>query len=691
MVRKASIFVFFLSLLILGARLAHAQVPDSTQQQVERDIERALEGLEDEETSFNPEDLAQFLQDLAANPLNINRARVDQLSLVPGVNIRIANAIIAYRREKPFESVEELLRVRGIGAATLERMRPYVTVGDPAQIFTDLLTSPGYWFGNGRVEVMSRMQTVLEEQQGYINQGDTTRTTYLGSPIRYYQRFNYRSRRLSVNVTQQKVPGEVMAHPADFHHTSFHFATFNHGPLNMFVVGDYGLFFGQGLVLWNGLAFGKGQETIRAAYRNERGLRPFQSSDRYQHNRGVGATFTVFNNVQLTGFVSRRELRATPVGQDSIRFPTATIFYRTPSEAARGLNTGVQLYGGRATWQFDYGVIGATGYVAEFDHYIVRGTAVSNAFDFEGTTASAFGVDYRLFYGDLLMFGEGARSKNGGMGVVSGLEYPLAPGTDVSFAYRNYGRDFQSVYGAGFGEISGNPRNEEGYYLGIRHRIMPGLSVSAYYDQFTFPAPRFGTNSSTGGHDWLVFLDYRRSRDMNMYLLVRSKTRGNDFRVVDEFGREFFTSGDEVRGSIRGQIDYQIHPSVRFRTRLEWLRARSINSDAEYGMLAFQDIRWSAVRNLQVDARFTVFETESFTSRVFQFENDLLYVMSNPALFGRGTRSYLLVRYRAADYLDLWAKYGITVFQNVQSVGSGLDQSIGNTRSNLGIMGRISF
>ncbi len=671
--------------------LGFSQVADTTQQQVEQDIERALEGLEDEDTDFNPEDLAQFLQDLAANPLNINRARVDQLSLIPGMNIRLANAVVEYRRNKPFESIDELVQVRGIGPATLERMRPYIMIGDTRELFTDLITSPGYWFGNSRVEVMSRMQTVLEEQQGYINRGDTTRTTYAGNQVRYYQRANYRSNRLSVNVTQQKVPGEQMLHPVDFEHTSFHFATFNQGPLNMLVVGDYGLFFGQGLVLWNGLAFGKGRETIRAAYRNERGLRPFQSSDRYNYNRGVAASATVADRVQLTGFFSRRELRATEVGQDSIRFPTATIFYRTPSEIERGLNTGLTFYGGRAAWQFDYGVIGATGYIAEYDDYIVKGTAVSNAFDFEGTTASTIGIDYRLFFDELLLFGEGARSKNGGLGFVSGLEYPIGMATDISFAYRNYARDFQSVFGAGFGEVSGNPRNEEGYYIGLRHAIIPGLVLSAYYDQFTFPAPRFGTNSSTSGHDWLVLLDYRHSRDLDMYLLVRSKTRGNDFRIVDDFGREFFALGDEVRGSIRGQVDYQVHPDVRFRTRFEWLRARAINADPEFGMLAFQDVRFSGINNVQIDARFTFFETESFTSRVFQFENDLLYVLSNPALFGRGSRSYLLVRYRPADFIDLWAKYGITVFQDRQTVGSGLDESIGNTRSTLGLMARVSF
>lgn len=668
-----------------------AQVADTTRNQVEEDIERALEGFDDEESDLNPEDLAQFLQDLAANPLNLNTARLDQLALIPGMNLRLARAVIDYRRNKPFESVEELTQVRGIGPATVERMRPYVSVGRASDILVDLITSPGYWFDNSRVEVLSRMQTVLEEQSGYINRDDTTRTTYAGNQIRYYQRANYRSRRLSVNVTQLKAPGEQVNNPLEFEHTSFHFALLNNGPLNTFVVGDYGLFFGQGLVLWTGLAFGKGRETIRAAYRNERGLRPFQSSDRYLHNRGAGATVTLADQFQLTGFVSRRELRATVVSGDTINFPTATMFARTPSEIERGNNTGMEMYGGRFAWQFDYGVLGATGYVAEFDDYVLPRTAASNVHDFEGRTASVVGVDYRLILGDLLVFGEGARSQNGGMGLISGFEYPLGPNTDASVAYRNYGRDFQSNFGSGFGEVSGNPQNEEGLYLGLRHRLNNRIVLSGYFDQFRFPAPRFGTNSETTGYDWLALMEYRQSRELEFYVLVRNKVRGNDYRVTDEFGREFFTVGDEVRGSIRAQVDFWVHPQLRLRTRAEWLRAQAINADPEIGMLAFQDVRYVATSNVQIDARLTAFETESFTSRVFQFENDLLYVLSNPALFGRGSRGYILVRYQPTDFIDIWAKYGITIFENRQTVGSGLDESIGNTRSNLGLQARISF
>lgn len=59
--------------------------------------------------------------------LDPNTAARDELLQLPGVGEIIANRIIEGR---PFASVDELDRVPGIGAATLERLRPYLVIGD---------------------------------------------------------------------------------------------------------------------------------------------------------------------------------------------------------------------------------------------------------------------------------------------------------------------------------------------------------------------------------------------------------------------------------------------------------------------------------------------------------------------------------------------------------------------------------
>jgi competence protein ComEA len=64
-------------------------------------------------------------------PIDLNRATADELTRLPGVDPGLAARIIEARDAEPFASVEDLRRVRGVGKAKLERVRPLVTVSPP--------------------------------------------------------------------------------------------------------------------------------------------------------------------------------------------------------------------------------------------------------------------------------------------------------------------------------------------------------------------------------------------------------------------------------------------------------------------------------------------------------------------------------------------------------------------------------
>lgn len=64
-------------------------------------------------------------------PVDINTADLDELQTLDGIGPALAGRIIEYREAHgPFQSVEVLLEVKGIGEATLEQFREDVTAGD---------------------------------------------------------------------------------------------------------------------------------------------------------------------------------------------------------------------------------------------------------------------------------------------------------------------------------------------------------------------------------------------------------------------------------------------------------------------------------------------------------------------------------------------------------------------------------
>lgn len=61
--------------------------------------------------------------------ININTATAKQLELLPGIGEVIAQRIVDYRTENgPFQTVDDITNVSGIGETKLEQLRPYAKV-----------------------------------------------------------------------------------------------------------------------------------------------------------------------------------------------------------------------------------------------------------------------------------------------------------------------------------------------------------------------------------------------------------------------------------------------------------------------------------------------------------------------------------------------------------------------------------
>ena len=69
---------------------------------------------------------------LEGEVIDLNTAAPEDLERLPGIGPAKAEAIAAYRAEHGlFQSVDQLTEVSGIGEATLETLRPYITASAP--------------------------------------------------------------------------------------------------------------------------------------------------------------------------------------------------------------------------------------------------------------------------------------------------------------------------------------------------------------------------------------------------------------------------------------------------------------------------------------------------------------------------------------------------------------------------------
>jgi len=66
----------------------------------------------------------------SAGPVNINTATAAELETLPGIGPKTADTIIEYREANgPFETIEDIMNVPGIGEGTFEKIKDRIAVG----------------------------------------------------------------------------------------------------------------------------------------------------------------------------------------------------------------------------------------------------------------------------------------------------------------------------------------------------------------------------------------------------------------------------------------------------------------------------------------------------------------------------------------------------------------------------------
>jgi hypothetical protein len=95
-----------------------------------------------------------------------------------------------------------------------------------------------------------------------------------------------------------------------------------------------------------------------------------------------------------------------------------------------------------------------------------------------------------------------------------------------------------------------------------------------------------------------------------------------------------------------------------FTTRIDYKMAYPGRSR---GMLLFEDINYSfKMIPVTLWFRYCLFSTESWDSRLYTYENDLLYSFSIPALSGEGSRCYFMAKFDLGHFGEMRIKYGLT-------------------------------
>lgn len=689
-------YLLMFLLCVITTQFAVSQSEENKHEIIQQRIEYLSENLEIEDIALEQitEDLYYFID----HKINLNKTNGEDLkALLLLTDIQIV-ALLNYRKQfGKLISIYEIQAIPYWDLNSISLALPFIYVDDK---FDQLQVSFKEFLKYGTFELFLRYQRVLEQKNGFQNVSDSvlqnTNSIYHGNPDRYYSRmrFTYRNN-ISMGVTMEKDPGEAFFrrnNPYGFDFYSAH-AFYQGGKyIRTVALGDYQIQIGQGLNLWVGHAFNKTSDVINIK-KNARGLRPYASIDEVRFMRG-GAVELAYKNVHLTTFGSVKRISATlqqaldTLSQEE-EFASAinmTGLHRTTSEIARKNALQERIFGSYLQYKTAALQIGISAVHHSYDKVFERALQPYNQFDFRGRNLMNIGLDYNYVYKNTNFFGEVVRSGSGAIGMLHGALIAIDSKMSLSMLYRNYPRNFHAFYSQGFREGS-RTQNEEGLYTGLFWKIHKRITWDNYLDIFKFPWLRYQVHAPSQGYEFLSQITYKPDKKLELYARFRQQVRPRNSRIINNGIREV---EDVIQRNYRLHFSYKVTESITLKSRIEFVGVQRKSREFEQGFLMYQDVIFKPKSSpISLSLRYAVFDTDSYDTRIYAFESNMLNVFYIPAHSGKGMRAYALLRYQFAKRFDLWVRYSLFMYENINSIGNGAERINGNRKSDIGVQLRM--
>lgn len=638
--------LFSITLLIILRSTYFAQT-DTTQlmnDKLIQFIEQASEDIEDNQ-------FYNIVEELISNPIDLNTANKNDLLKIPFISPNEVSIILNERnKRKGFASVNELNTINSIHPDLIILLRPFITVSKIDQENKKKEKTKQF-----ELQFRSRIISDLQVRKGFMN------GNFVGNRLKSYNRIKANIGDFRFGLLSEKDPGEISYFD---HYTGFLDYTSN-GFINQVILGDYYFEFGQGLVLWSPYSFSKGTEVINSPIKRSRNFTPHTSSEENKFFRGIALSMNM-NNFIINTFYSQHNIDATIDENKKISNFFISGYHRTGNEISKKNILREKSYGIHVNYNLNsLFYVGVLNYIAEYN----KPFAYKDKYQLYGKRFNFSSLNYNLFLEKTTFYGEIAYSKNT-FAIINSIVLNLSKNISLLASYRNYAPSYNNIYANGFGEYS-NTKNEIGYYLGTRIKTDFGI-INFYYDIFRSPTKSFYSDFPSTGNDFLFHFSSNIFK--NILLNFKYKKEEKEVLINSILDNSIV---EQIQNNYRIELNYKLTNKLFSKTRFEFVEFL-LNNNKEFGYLTYQEIKFNPKKYFSLVGRIILFDTDSYSSRLYEFENDLRGVMTNLPMFGEGFRWYILFNFQPINKIKISLKYSETYKPNIKSISSGNSEIIGN-------------
>ena len=591
------------------------------------------------------------------HPYDLNRISRTEILSIPCVTPGEADAILEYREASgKFRSPAELLTIPGGSESLYRALAPYVCI------------RPGS--DSGRRSASMRVRAARQSPAAAGSPG---------SPLKFFSRLELGEYGgVDAGSLFAKGGGE---RTEDSFLSAYARAT-NIGCVREILAGDFEIESGEGLVFWRGPVAAGNLWSVRPGD----GLRvvPNRSSDETRFLRGLALVISLSDQWSGTLFFSDRSYGAnvdsTGEATGFFRGEYATVTSLVKRDALReqlaGFHAGFTSPGACTA--------GCTVYRGVFD----RRFAPADRMRFSGDRIIAGSLDMSARLGAVSAAGEYAVMSGGSRALL--LSLTLAPGRSgmLMIRWRDYQPAYDNPHSSGEGE-NGETRNERGVSACLHVHPARGITVSCLVDAFEHPwptlmdpMPRRGTSLTVNGEALLP-------RGGKLAVRYSRKRSYDPAPAADAWGREVKTAGETCDDRFRCEVSRKGGDLACVSATAEYARVDQPAGDVVTGEILGGDVTLSIIPHLSLDARLSLFRTDGYAARLYDFEQALPGLASIPPLYGHGARWYARFRWSVPSWGEIALRYARTIKETSVAAAGPLLEVSGDAAGEIGVQADI--
>jgi len=627
------------------------------------DIENFL-SLEDETGDDN--EILDIIESLSANPLQLNSVTLNQLLELPFFDLNSANQIIEYRNKNGrFFSLSELRMVPGLDPVFIDRIsRIFVIIPriDKPKNQTKLKKSPN--LNSPLFHLRSRVLTKPDLLSG--------QNSDLSVNSKSYSRIIVKTNSLELSGLLEKDFAEK--NYLDF--LSGGISLTRLSPFSNVIVGDFIINHGHSLLLSSPFPVRKSSSLFAMHKSSSASPKLYRSSSESKFLRGIVLSFPLGFSVSQLRFSSLTlfaSLNSFDASLDSAGSAVSLDFiglHSTQYSISKKRNFNELLAGSSLSLsisdKFRFSILSA---LSSFDKTlslpesppIPRSAVISSnslAYDFQ---IQNFNLSGELAFS---FSRNSAIPKESPFSQIHSVFFNPSKGISIQGSVRNYSPGFISLHSAPFAESSSFPYSESGIYA--------ALLVSSPFGRFSLFFDQFLLRGDLNGYD--TFFEFSTKLSPKILTLFRIRYKSKE-SITSGLDRDIITRTKKL--TLRSEFSYHILPPLRLRSRADFslsLDPASQQNSRSAGYLFCQDFTYNRPDFISIAAGFLFFDTDDFSSALYEFEYDLPGLLTIKPLYGEGFRYYLLANFTLFEKLLLTFKYSET-YKSPSQNSNALDRS----------------